>query len=171
MNETIRLNGLSDRCDAYQLALAAAEGVLPLFDNPESASASHLAVNRDTLVSQGPGVQVSTVDIIVDELRLDRLDLIKIDVEGFEPDVIEGAMNTIRRLKPKVFLEFNSFTLIAFRNVNPRTLLEHLLNVFSRVSWLSDGQRIDIKGVDGTIGFLHSNLIKHGCVNDLLCEP
>lgn len=38
---------------------------------------------------------------------MERLDLIKIDVEGSEEAVINGALEAFRRFSPKVLLEFN----------------------------------------------------------------
>jgi FkbM family methyltransferase len=46
-------------------------------------------------------VQVMTLD----DLRLDRLDLIKIDVEGMEEAVLRGGTETIRRLRPTLYVE------------------------------------------------------------------
>lgn len=42
-------------------------------------------------------------DLMVD--KLPRIDLIKIDVEGAEHLVIEGAMKTIKKFKPKILFE------------------------------------------------------------------
>ncbi len=42
-----------------------------------------------------------------DPNSLDRLDLLKIDVEGMEPDVIAGGMGTIKMFRPIIFLEIN----------------------------------------------------------------
>ena len=41
----------------------------------------------------------------LDDLRLDRLDLIKIDVDGMEQAVLRGGMETIRPLRPKLYVE------------------------------------------------------------------
>ena len=41
----------------------------------------------------------------IDSLNLDRLDFMKIDVEGYEQLVIEGAMNTIKKCKPVIIME------------------------------------------------------------------
>jgi len=41
----------------------------------------------------------------IDSLRLARCGLIKIDVEGFEPKVIRGAAETIRRCRPILYVE------------------------------------------------------------------
>ena len=43
--------------------------------------------------------------IRVDDLRLTRCDLIKIDVEGMEKRVLEGAVSTIAEFKPLLYLE------------------------------------------------------------------
>ncbi len=55
--------------------------------------------------TEGAGLQVEvrTIDEICHDLQ--RLDVMKIDVEGAECEVVEGAMDTIRRLKPKLIIE------------------------------------------------------------------
>jgi FkbM family methyltransferase len=48
----------------------------------------------------------STVKTItIDSLELKRLDLLKIDVEGMEAEVLDGAAETIMRCKPVLFIE------------------------------------------------------------------
>lgn len=44
--------------------------------------------------------------ITIDGLGLPRVDLIKIDVEGMEPDVLQGARGTIRRNRPVIIAEW-----------------------------------------------------------------
>src|SRR5438876_763353 len=48
--------------------------------------------------SGGPGinVQMRTIDSLCQELRLESINLIKIDVEGFEPQVIAGMIGTLQ---------------------------------------------------------------------------
>lgn len=48
---------------------------------------------------------VRTQMISIDSLELDRLDFLKLDVEGMELDVLEGARATIERCKPIVMAE------------------------------------------------------------------
>jgi FkbM family methyltransferase len=43
--------------------------------------------------------------ITIDSLDLRSCEFIKIDVEGMEADVIEGAANTIRRFRPRLYVE------------------------------------------------------------------
>jgi hypothetical protein len=139
-------------------------------DNPTSASASHLSVDNTTLGSAQHRVTVSTVDAEADKLGLPKLDFIKIDVEGFECDVLAGAKETLERYKPQVFIEFNSFTLIAFRNLNPRAFLDQILATFPHVYMMREGERVEIRSEDAQLAFIHDNLVKHGSVDDLLCS-
>lgn len=41
----------------------------------------------------------------IDQLKLSRVNLIKIDVEGMEPSVLRGAVETIERTRPLLYLE------------------------------------------------------------------
>jgi hypothetical protein len=43
--------------------------------------------------------------LTIDDLQLDRLDFIKIDVEGFEARVLAGGAETIRKLLPVIYYE------------------------------------------------------------------
>jgi len=52
---------------------------------------------------QKPSLSIPLVTI--DSLALDRLDFLKIDVEGMEIDVLDGALGTIGRCKPQIFVE------------------------------------------------------------------
>jgi FkbM family methyltransferase len=47
-------------------------------------------------------VRVTSIDATVKELGLDRVDVIKLDVEGAELEALKGARNTIKQYKPKL---------------------------------------------------------------------
>jgi hypothetical protein len=50
-------------------------------------------------------VAVETIDGFVASRGIDRLDLIKADIEGWEMQMLLGAQATLARLRPVVFLE------------------------------------------------------------------
>lgn len=52
----------------------------------------------------GP-LQATTVDTLVRDLKLDRVDLIKIDIEGAEGPALDGARETLTRMRPRVIVE------------------------------------------------------------------
>jgi FkbM family methyltransferase len=62
-------------------------------------------------VEQRPGQPVDFEDVLptpcisIDDMGLPRVDAIKIDVEGMEPEVFSGGMETIKRYRPIVFAE------------------------------------------------------------------
>jgi FkbM family methyltransferase len=50
-------------------------------------------------------VKVNTLDNFVLEHNIDRIDFIKMDVEGGEFDVIRGAKNTLKKMNPIILFE------------------------------------------------------------------
>lgn len=62
----------------------------------------------DSFVEEGPGARkiadlpVTTIDRIVEDLGLSRVDLIKADVKGAGTRMVRGAAGTIRRFHPRI---------------------------------------------------------------------
>lgn len=50
-------------------------------------------------------VEQITLDSFCEDNKIEKVDLIKIDVEGYEVSVLEGAIDTIRKHKPLILLE------------------------------------------------------------------
>jgi FkbM family methyltransferase len=61
-------------------------------------------------------------DNFIEGLRLERVDLVKIDVEGMEISVVRGLRNTIRKYRPVVFVEAGEDS--------QKTLLEDNADIF-----------------------------------------
>lgn len=55
----------------------------------------------------GPQVDIKVPVIALDSLRLEDIGFIKIDVEGFEYDVLVGAEDTLRRCVPALLIELD----------------------------------------------------------------
>lgn len=107
LSENIALNGWQSRCRAMQVAVSASPGEtqlhVPHTAMPSSASLAHTGFRniRGQLIM----VPVTTidVDIPVDE----RVDLMKIDVEGFEDQVLLGMQRVLREDRPVIICECN----------------------------------------------------------------
>jgi FkbM family methyltransferase len=94
----LALNGISN-VRTRQLGLGAQPGSLRA-SSPEPAAVANFG--GVSLGSQGrEAVEIVTLD----SLNLRRLDFVKIDVEGMEEAVIRGGLETIRRLRPKLYVE------------------------------------------------------------------
>lgn len=108
--ENVRLNGLSNvtvRPVALGEYVADAELLIPAGVSGEAYVAT--SASRDSLPggSTRMTIRVTTGD---DEMRLNRLpvpDFVKIDVEGFELNVLRGMRNTIEHYKPRLFIELH----------------------------------------------------------------
>jgi FkbM family methyltransferase len=66
----------------------------------------------------------------VDDLSIPRVDFIKIDVEGFEKYVLQGAEVTLVRDQPVVALELNHWCLNAFQRTSVPDFLDFLRSIF-----------------------------------------
>lgn len=62
-------------------------------------------------------------------LAQERVDLIKIDVEGFEYRVLQGLSGTITKFKPKILCEFNPQCLKSPGRIEPDLLARHLFSL------------------------------------------
>ncbi|MEO6393799.1 MAG: FkbM family methyltransferase [Pyrinomonadaceae bacterium] len=60
------------------------------------------ALSRSALPGSGPVAQTITVDDFVNENSLNRVDLLKMDIEGAEPQALRGAEQTLRKFRPKL---------------------------------------------------------------------
>jgi FkbM family methyltransferase len=86
---------------AYPEGCGEAEGVavVPLVDYGQEGNFGGLSLQADG----GAGVKVRIRPL--DSLELPACGLIKIDVEGFEPQVLRGARETIARCRPLLYVE------------------------------------------------------------------
>ena len=55
------------------------------------------------------GVRVVSLDTLIDELQPERIDLIKLDVDGHESTVLAGATRTVARFAPKMLIEIAAY--------------------------------------------------------------
>lgn len=137
------------------------------FVEAEFLAGSYLA--SEAAEASNVEVELTTLDTVVEEMKLARLDFIKIDVEGFELDVLQGASQTIQNFKPKMFMEFNSFAISANRNMSPRLVLDYILDHFKSFSVDRAGKKIEVRTPKEARDFLFYNMamLTHG-VDDIV---
>jgi FkbM family methyltransferase len=64
-----------------------------------ASTASSVALQHGAV---GATVPLTTIDKLVQELKLDRVDFVKMDIEGAEPKALQGASRTIARFRPRM---------------------------------------------------------------------
>jgi len=113
---------------------------------------AHFSINSDTesnqetnqIVSKGfqkKRWNVETIKTVtLDQMNLDQMDFLKIDVEGHEKYVVEGAEQTIKKYKPIIVLEVSFEKKVYDKKISQdhKKALDILLN------W---GYNIDMKTV------------------------
>lgn len=122
----------------------------------------------------GPWSQVAlTGGAIVPVVNLDSVvssapAFIKIDTEGYEPNVFAGAKRLLSEHKPLVLAEFNSLVMIA-HHYDPLCVAEFLFSHFDFIRAFENDRPMDIPKYPLELVYL--NIIKHGCVADFLMKP
>jgi FkbM family methyltransferase len=91
--------------DAYNVAISGVDGEVRFRVDRQRSNSSRVADESD--LGETVGVQALTLDSLVSRLHLDRVDLIRMDVEGHEVEVSRGWQETVRRHKPMMFIEFH----------------------------------------------------------------
>jgi len=157
LQRNLRTNGLVDS-DAFQIAVGAGPGQVRF--GGQSAY-GHVVVDQVS-----PLVEVDSLDNLVERFELDRLDFIKIDVEGFEPQVLAGAAKTINRFDPLIFMEFNSWCLMDVSGKNPLEFAKELAEAFETMAVIepSTGR---FAPVDPR-GLVSRNITRSGAVDDVV---
>jgi FkbM family methyltransferase len=101
---SIALSGLRNvHCFQYALGDKTQVGKTMLYINTQDGGGSSILPKIDSITEE---VDVRTLD----SFDLPNISLIKIDVEGNESRVIEGAIKTIQKYQPKILFEDNSRT-------------------------------------------------------------
>jgi FkbM family methyltransferase len=100
-----------DRVTVVNTALGRVAGSLPLFVPP--AAHGNCAPTLVPVPGWEPVlVPVRPLDAVLDECAIDRVDLLKLDVEGFEAEVLAGADRALRSGQVRAVLcEFNDWGL------------------------------------------------------------
>jgi FkbM family methyltransferase len=96
---------------------------------------------RNTRVEE---IQCTTLDAFLDTSEINRVDIIKIDVEGAELRVLQGASRTIDRHRPKLLIEVDLECCRA-AGVDPPEFLDYLERLYRLHLILPSGRTRPLK--------------------------
>lgn len=104
LKKIIHINDCDNIVTPFNKAVSNFVGLVDFFVDENEGSNANSLVGRKDKIRSAQKIEVNTLDNCVAELKLEKLDLIKIDAEGSELDVLNGAKNTIENFKPILIL-------------------------------------------------------------------
>lgn len=129
----------------------------PLVSNGKDCHPLHRGVKESA-----SGADAVTLDALVDELKLERIDLLKLDVDGYEESVISGGVSSIGKFKPDLIIELAPYA----HESRPIDGLILLLNELGYVK----ARQLDGTPLDLNMRAIHA-VCPHGAGINVLASP
>lgn len=138
----------------YNLGLGRKKGMLHMTQHsPLNSGGFRMTDESDNSIS----VPVISLDEFVSENQLTKIDFIKIDVEGFEVQVLEGALETLKTFRPILVFEYS------LENINAQK--GNIENMLKQLS----GMNYDIRTKENISD--QEAILKLDYQTDLICSP
>ena len=143
--------GLGRAGGTYELTYAS--------DNRSGAFVSnHIQASAGHRVEQ---IRIVPGDDFVQAQGIARVDIVKIDVEGFEKDVIEGLGRTIARDQPVVALELNHWCLNAFQRISVPDFFDFLRGIFPYLYAVDKDDVRDLHDVNQAYHVMYHHIVRN----------
>ncbi|MPM40137.1 hypothetical protein SDC9_86776 [bioreactor metagenome] len=86
----------------------------------------------------GNDKEIEEVKIIkLDEYIKEKVDLMKIDTQGWEPEVIGGAKNIINKNRPVIFLEYSPAS-YKMAKLDGQKMMRNLRKIYKKIWWVDE---------------------------------
>ena len=91
----------------------------------------------------------------MDSYEFDQLDFIKIDVEWYEHKVLQGALSTIQKHKPIIYIEIHDYDAYALcLSLGYRYILANGVNRLFKMGWQIENMWYNISKIKNTTGVI-----------------
>lgn len=140
----VYLNALEERVSCFNVACGSSEGVVYMPNIGYEQETSHGAF--EVRPEKGGIYSVPTPLSTVDKINKTIPSMIKIDVEGYELEVLKGAADTIREFRPALYVENDrkekSEELISYLWDIGYDCSFHIPMLFNKDNWLKNSNNI-----------------------------
>ena len=160
--ENIKINNI-ENIILNKFALSDKSGSYNFYINEDKDIGSSSFINYDNNLKK---INVETKTL--DELKIKNIKLIKIDVEGYEYNVLLGGKETILQNKPIIILEYSPNYYYKNDNSHCVKILKFLFNHGYAVKDLENYINIKEMNIENYLKYLKDNNIDH---SELLCVP
>ncbi len=150
LKETVRENDIGN-VTITEAALGDAKGEAAIYLSKSRANHTPTMIENDG--GRPHMIRVEMLDEFLEKHSISRVDLLKIDVEGFEPNIIRGAQRALTAGKVAVILcEFNEHWLL--RNHSSSV---HLMELLASFGFRSVGQEFNRRDAIQNLFLIHSS--------------
>lgn len=153
-------------------AVGAEEGTLEYHADANGGAWGYVAAEGEALLAPATArvvpVRQATIDTICAEAGLSRVDLIKLDVEGFEVRALEGARSTLDRFDPVVVAELNPFCLWRYGRTLPQDLTDWMRHRWSYLYSVAPDGSVEQLNDDAAVSRLLAAIGVNGGLVDLV---
>jgi FkbM family methyltransferase len=131
LKENILLQN-SSNMEAYNFAAGNKKGTVKFMIDTKSNWCK--VVDDDEVSDNVIDIESNTLDNFLEKLSIRQIDFLRMDVEGFEANIIEGAQKTIQKFKPILAIEIHKNFM---GNEKTKTLLQNLMNMRYQIKHFS----------------------------------
>lgn len=163
LKENIELNSVTDRIEVFNIGLGQQEDSLTLYVPVFTGSGGGSFADQHP--QEGLSFQVKVPVKLLDNLVTTKVDLIKMDVEGFELNVLLGSAQILARDKPTIVVELLRKWMKPFGH-SPQLFLETMLREKYNCYAICDNHLIKIDQINENTEetnfiFVHANNVQH----------
>lgn len=130
LEKNIKANKL-ENVVAVKAAVGNKTGKLELYRSKENYGDHRLYGKKAEIKEE---VEIVKLD---EFLKNQKVDLIKIDTQGWEPEVIEGAKKIIEENKPIIFMEYSPAS-YKMAKLNGDKMMEFLEKIYKKIFWIDE---------------------------------
>ena len=139
------LNGFK-ALSLFNIGLADKAGTATLF-NVNETNRGMLRILKEDSNTKGldkTTINLTTLDAFVNDQKIQKPDFIKIDVEGYEFNVLKGAVQTLSTYKPLLYIELDDNNLKE-QGASPAMLISYLQSLGYQVTDAVSGKHLNEK--------------------------
>lgn len=142
LEKTIKINNIQN-VTIVNLALGESEGSTTLHYNPKQTGLSSIVTDfKDGSVTEE--IQIISLDNFAENIS-NRVSFIKIDTEGYEPQVLKGAKELIKRDKPTIYIELGG---------DYQDSSAEALKILKELNYTCEAESLDLKTIPAGINFI-----------------